>query len=101
MEVSGAISATIRSKSRIVTRSSPHWAMPVATLSAPPDTALSGFWISVQEIRLICTTECTRKAMNILLKLVMIKMSRSPLLWFSPLRYFGKSTTVSTSSLGL
>ena len=31
MEVSGAISATMRSKSRMVTRSSPHWAMPVAT----------------------------------------------------------------------
>ena len=42
--VSGAISATMRSKSRMVTRSPPsHWAMPVATPSAPPETVLSGF----------------------------------------------------------
>ena len=77
MEVSGAISATIRSKSRMVTSSPSHWAMPVATLSAPPDTVLSGFWMSVQEMRLIRSTVCTRKAMHILLKLVMMKISFS------------------------
>ena len=101
IEVSGAISATMRSKSRMVTRSAPHWAMPVATLSAPPETVLSGFWMSPQEIRLICTTEWTRKAINILLKLVTMKMSRSPRSPSTPLRYLGRSTTVRTSSLGL
>ena len=58
--------------------------MPVATPSAPPDTVLSGFWMSVQEMRLMRTTAWTRKAMNILLKLVMIKMSFSPFPLDSP-----------------
>ena len=101
MEVSGAISATMRSKSRMVTRSSPHWAMPVATPSAPPETVLSGFWMSVQEMRLMRTTLWTRKAMYILLKFVMIKRSLTPLLSDSPLRYLGRSTTVMTTSRGL
>ena len=37
-------------------RSPPHWAMPVATPSEPPDTVLSGLWMSVQEMRLMPTT---------------------------------------------
>ena len=47
------------------------------------------------------TTLWTRKAMYILLKLVMIKRSLTPLLSDSPLRYLGRSTTVMTASRGL
>ena len=100
MVVSGAISATIRSKSRMVTRSGPHWAMPVATPSEPPDTVLSGLWMSVQEMRLMPTTVCTRKAIYILLKLVMINRSFSAFSLSTP-RYLGRSTTVITTSRGL
>ena len=39
--------------------------------------------------------------MNILLKLVMIKISLGPFSLSTPLRYFGRSTTVSTVSRGL
>ena len=46
------------------------------------------------------TTVWTRKAMNILLKLVMIKRSFSPFSFSTP-RYLGRSTTVITASLGL
>lgn len=101
MDVSGAISATIFSKSKIVTKSSPHWAMPVATPSVPPEIALSGFWMSRQEIRLIPTTLWTRKAMYILLKFVTINRSLACLFTSSPVRYFGRLMTVSTRSLGL
>ena len=100
MVVWGAISATIFSKSRMVTRSSPHWAMPVATPSAPPETVLSGFWMSVQEMRMMRSTEWTRKAIQTLLKLVMTKISLGSF-GLSPPRYLGRSTTVITVSRGL
>ena len=46
------------------------------------------------------STVCTRKAMNILLKFVTIKMSFGFFSRLSP-RYLGRSTTVSTASRGL
>ncbi len=78
----------------------PHWAMPVATPSEPPETVLSGLWMSVQEMRLIHSTVFTRKAMYILLKLVMMNRSFSPFSICTP-RYAGRSTTVMTMSRGL
>ena len=77
MEVSGEISATMRSKSKMVTKSLPHWAMPVATPSLPLETVLSGFWMLFQEMRLMPTTVWTRNAMVILLKPVRINRSFS------------------------
>ena len=75
--------------------------MPVATPSVPPDTVRSGFWMSFQEMRLMPTTVCTRKAMYILLKFVTMNRSLGPFSEGCPLRYLGRSTTVSTVSRGL
>ena len=99
--VSGAISATIFSKSKMITSSFPHWAIPVATLSAPFAMVLSGFCISFHEILLIPSMLSTLKATVILLKFVTINKSLGPFSRSFPVRYFARLITVISSSLGL